>query len=339
MHSTDDFSEHLQRVGQRAATRPGPIAPPVDSIRVEVAQRQRRQRTIAGIAASVVLIALVPLAAFFLTRQAPNSEVVALAAETEAVAAETSSTQSPTTTQADALPLDGASNDSSTANSQAVVDDVDFEENVDAQITIGGRDYGLEVIVDEQARVRASAAEAAADETRTVGDNTIWLRSTGDSTEASTLIDGDTFIAANGPTDEVIEALDQLAQVEESLAPVLGEDFDVEGLLDEQFGEDFDVEEFFGDDFAPEQFFGDDFDPEQFFGDDFDVEEFFGEGFPFEGLENGEFSFDFERFAEGGIDFSELQRQFDSLTECFGPAFEEAEATGEFTLPSCDFAG
>ena len=146
MPSNNDFNEHLRQAGERAAVRPGPTAPPLDSIRVEVAKRQRRQAMLTGIAAAVVIIALVPVAAFFLSRGTDDSAVVAVASET-AVAEATS------TTEAEAAPVEAEPSVGLSETPPVVVaQDVDsdrrevaLEENVDVQISVGDRSYSLAV--------------------------------------------------------------------------------------------------------------------------------------------------------------------------------------------------
>ena len=66
MPSNNHLSDRLTQAGQRAAGRTGATPPPLDSVRVE-ARRQRSQRTLAGVATALALVAIVPLAAFFLT--------------------------------------------------------------------------------------------------------------------------------------------------------------------------------------------------------------------------------------------------------------------------------
>ena len=112
-------------------------------------------------------------------------------------------------------------------------------------------------------------------------------------------MDDGVFAAATGPSDEVIDALDDLTEFAEQAAPLLNGDLDLEGLL--------------GDDFADS--FGEDFDPQEFF-----------EGLPF----------DLEGLGDGELDLGNLFGQLEDLQECFGPALEEANETGSFILPDCD---
>ena len=344
MPSNNHLPERLTQAGQRAAAgRPGATPPPLDSIRVEVARRQRSHRTLTGVVAALALVAIVPLAAIFFTGN-DDPGVVTAASESEAIA-DATTPESTTTTEAAAAPVPA---ELDTPVAQDFDFGADLDENVDIQIQIGDRSYSLEVIVDDEAADRASEAEAAAEDTRVVGDTTVWLRGVDGQTEASALVDDGVFAAATGPTEEVIDALDELGDLAEAassffdgdsnLEELLGDDFDPESFL----GPDFDIEQFFGEDFDPQQFFEDGdlpVDPEQFFGPDaeLDLDQFFGDDFdPQQFFNDGALPFDFEAFGEGGLDFGELSEQFEALQECFGPAFEQAEATGTFTFPDCE---
>ena len=344
MPSNNHLSDRLTQAGQRAAGRTGATPPPLDSVRVEVARRQRSQRTLAGVATALALVAIVPLAAFFLT-SGDDVGVVTAASDAEAAAlAEPASQATTTTTEAAATPLDDPDS--------VVAQDLDFggdlDENVDVQIQIGDRSYSLEVIVDDSAAGRAADAEAAAEETRVIGDNTVWLRGVDGQTEASALVDDGVFAAATGPTEEVVDALDELGELAEAASSFFDGDSNLEGLLGDDFdaesflGPDFNIERFLGPDFDPQQFFEDGdlpVDPEQFFGPDseLDLDQFFGDDFdPQQFFNDGALPFDFEDFGEGGLDLGELSEQFEALQECFGPALEQAEATGTFTFPDCE---
>lgn len=347
MPSNDHLSERLTQAGQRAAGRHGLTAPPLDSIRVEVARRQRSQRTFGGVAVAVVLLAVVPIAAFFFGRSTSDSGVVTAASDGQAAAAVDLDQAAAIEEPPIASSAVGEALDSLNAQDRDFAADLD--ENIDVQIQIGDRSYSLEVIVDDQAPVRAAEAEAAADDTRLIDDTTIWLRDLDGQTEASALVDDGVFAAATGPSDEVIDALDDLTEFAEQAAPLLNGDLDLEGLLGDDFadsfGEDFDpesflgpdfnIEEFLGPDFDPNQFFGEDFDPESFVGPDAELEQFFGPDFDpqefFEGL-----PFDLEGLGDGELDLGNLFGQLEDLQECFGPALEEANETGSFILPDCD---
>ena len=348
MSSNDEFSLELADAGQRVAARSGVIPPPLDSIRVEVARRQRSQRFLTGAVTAVALLAIVPVVAFFFARGGEDPSLVTAASD--AAVEQAAATTSPVSVAASETPVPDS------LATQAGDFDVDLEENVSVQIQIGDRDYSLEVIVDEEAQGRAAQAEAAAEETRIIDDTTIWLRDLDGQTEASALVDGDTFAVATGPSDEVIDALDDLSDFAENAAPFLNGEIDIDSLLGEgfadSFGEDFDPETFLGPDFDFEGWFGPNFDPEAFLGDDFDIEDLFGEDFdpeaflgddfdPESFFEDGEFPFDLEGLGENGFDLSDLDdlsEQFDELAECFGPALEQAQETGSFVLPECDLA-
>ena len=355
MPSNDHLSDRLTQAGQRAAGRSGATLPPLDSIRVEVARRQRSQRTFGGVAVAVVLLAVVPIAAFFFGRSTSDPGVVTTASDGQAAAAVDLDQASAIEEPPIASSAVGETLDSLSAQDRDFAADLD--ENIDVQIQIGDRSYSLEVIVDDQAAGRASDAEAAAEETRVIGDNTVWLRGVDGQTEASALVDDGVFAAATGPSDEVIDALDELGDLADAASSFFDGDTDLEGLL----GDDFNVEDFLGDDFDPQQFFDDGalpFDPEEFLGPDGNFEEFFGEDFdPQQFFDDGSLPFgpeaflgpDFdieqffgnsdpqEFFGEGGaLDLDELREQFESIPECFAPAIEEAEATGSFTFPDCD---
>ena len=85
MPSNDHLSDRLTQAGQRAAGRSGATPPPLDSIRVEVARRQRSHRTMTGVVAALALVAIVPLAAIFFTGN-DDPGVVTAASESEAIA-------------------------------------------------------------------------------------------------------------------------------------------------------------------------------------------------------------------------------------------------------------
>ena len=344
MPSNNHLPERLTQAGQRAAAgHPGATPPPLDSIRVEVARRQRSHRTLTGVVAALALVAIVPLAAIFFTGN-DDPGVVTAASESEAIA-DATTPESTTTTEAAAAPVTA---ELDTPVAQDFDFGADLDENVDIQIQIGDRSYSLEVIVDDQAAGRASDAEAAAEDTRIIGDTTVWLRGAEGQTEASALVDDGVFAAATGPTEEVVDALDELGELAEAASSFFDGDSNLEGLLGDDFdaesflGPDFNIERFLGPDFDPQQFFEDGdlpVDPEQFFGPDseLDLDQFFGDDFdPQQFFNDGALPFDFEDFGEGGFDLGELSEQFEALQECFGPALEQAEATGTFTFPDCE---
>lgn len=333
MPSNDQFSERLTQAGQRAAGRSGATPPPLDTIRVEVARRQRGQRTLTGVVASLALIAIIPVAAFFFT-QGDDAGVVTAASNAEAAVSQATSQDTTTTTEATASPL---VDDLDSADAQDL--DLDFggdlDENVDVQIEIGDRSYSLEVIVDDSAVSRAADAEAAAEDTRVIGDNTVWLRGLNGQSEASALVDDGVFAVATGPTEEVIDALDELGELADAASSFFDGETGLDGLLGDG-GLPFDPEEFFGPDGNFEQFFGEDFNPEEFLGTDSDLNQFFDEDFDIDEFFDGELPFDLDGLEEGDLNLGDLFGQLEDLQECFGPAFEDAEATGTFTLPDCE---
>ena len=307
MPSNNHLPERLTQAGQRAAAgHPGATPPPLDSIRVEVARRQRSHRTLTGVVAALALVAIVPLAAIFFTGN-DDPGVVTAASESEAIA-DATTPESTTTTEAAAAPVTA---ELDTPVAQDFDFGADLDENVDIQIQIGDRSYSLEVIVDDQAAGRASDAEAAAEDTRIIGDTTVWLRGVEGQTEASALVDDGVFAAATGPTEEVVDALDELGELAEAASSFFDGDSNLEGLLGDDFdaesflGPDFNIERFLGPDFDPQQFFEDGdlpVDPEQFFGPDseLDLDQFFGDDFdPQQFFNDGALPFDFEAFGEG----------------------------------------
>ena len=308
MPSTDDYFEnHLRAAGQRAANRSGPVVPPVDEIRTEVARLKRRNRVMTGVIAALVLFLAIPVA-FVAFDRTPEADVVTLAdgasSPVEDSVAPSVEDPTPVAAQLDDEELTEDDQPDPTTAPVASPFGIELDDEIDIQIRSGEQDYGITVVSGDPAPARAAEAEAAADETRIVEDTTIWLDRQGEVTEASTFVDGETFLALTGPTSEVDELLTEL-------------------------------EAFVG---SAQQFFGDDFpfDPETF-AEDFPFDpETFAEGFPFDPETFGEDSPLSQLLDEEQLD--ELFSELGSLSECLSPALESAESGGGFEIPECAFA-
>lgn len=245
MPSTDA----LERAGQRAAYRPVPAPPSIDSLTAEVGRRRtKRRRAVGGGVAALAAVVAIPFGVATLNDSQPD--VVTLAtddgsapAEAAAVGAQvgpdTSTTVAPTTTTL-------APNADDARRGPLFLPEFGEDGTFDLELDLGEGSFSLEVTNGEDAADRAAAAGEAAEESRVIDDLTVWLDDQGDRTTASALIDETTFIEVTGPTDKIERVLDLVTQFSEGSFGFFGhEDFE----LPENF---FDSEGFM---FDPEQFF------------------------------------------------------------------------------------
>jgi len=249
MPSTDDYFEnHLRAAGQRAANRSGPVVPPVENIRAEVARLQRRNRIMTGVVAALVLFLAIPVALIAFNRTS-EPDVVTLADDTSLPTDEPASNAevpTPLAAQVDDADDEDPETEDTELEDRTGPFGIELDDEIDIQIRSGDQDYGITVVSGELAPGRAADAEAAADEIRVVDDTTIWLDRQGEVTQASSFVDGETFLAVTGPTAEVDELLTELEAFVETTQQFFGEDFPFDP---ETFGEDFPFDpETFGED-------------------------------------------------------------------------------------------
>ncbi len=308
----------LESAGQRAAFRPVPIPPSVDELTAEVDRRRtNRRRAIGGGIAALALVVGLPLGASLIGGDQPD-DVVTFAADgvagdsigEGAVAvqpAETSTSTSTTTTPED-------SDADADLGPFAGID----EENFDLSLNFGDTSFSIAVITGGDAAERAAAAEAAADSTRTVDDETVWLDEQGDETTASAFFDGETFVSVTGPTSDIDQVLDLVT--EHADGPMqffdlkdFSEDFDIpEGVFDDNFELDLDG------DGLPEDF-------DTFFD---------GDGLPE----------DFDTFFDGlpGVDdaaMEDFRQEMEEFSECMQVELDRSGDSLTIEIPDCDLPG
>lgn len=241
---------------------------------------------------------------------------------------------------ADESNTDAASNDAVDATSTPVapleaIDDSDGalgrgpfdglnDENFDLRLDLAGMNFTIEVVSGDDAAARAAEAEAAADETRDIDGQAVWIDERGDEISASAFFDDEssddpTFVQVTGPAEQVERILDLVT--EHANGPVRF--FDLDGFADR-----FDLPEgvFDGEGFPFE-------DGEFPFGERFPFGEDgpFGEDFPFE---EGEFPFE-QFFDEGALD--DFRSQMQDFAECMDITVDRTGDTTSIEIPDCDF--
>lgn len=273
MPSTDvPSSDALARAGQRAAYRPVPPPPAVDTLMAEVGRRRtKRRRAVGGGFAALAAVVAIPFGVAALDGGEPD--VVTLATDDGSAPAETSApaAQDERETTTTVAPTEELRDDARRGPlfGPGFGEDAEF----DLRLDLGEGSYAVMVTSGDEAIDLAAAAEESADETRTIDDQTVWIDDRGDRTAASALMDGTVFVEITGPTDQIESALDLLTQYAEGPLELFGhEDFE----LPEDFvpPDGFELPEGFLDRNGP-------FDPESFFDDEafedfpFDLEDLF----------------------------------------------------------------
>lgn len=243
----------LEAAGRRAALGPVPTPPSIDSLVAEVGRRRTKRRKVAGgaIAALVAAVAI-PVGVMLVDDDQPN--VVTLASDDGAELSSgdpagvaqvepSSSTTSVAASSSSETPSPSSTDDAVRRGPFAGLSD----ENFDLRLDLGDESFSIVVISGDDAAARAADAEAAADETRDIDGQAVWIARSGDEVTASAFVDGETFVEVHGPEVEIDRILDLVA--EHANGPVMffdpgmfAERFDLpEGLLDGEgfFGEGF----------------------------------------------------------------------------------------------------
>lgn len=191
------------------------------------------------------------------------------------------------------------------------------DENFDLRLDLAGMNFSIEVVSGDDAASRAAEAEAAADETRDIDGQAVWIDERGDELAASAFFDDEssddpTFVQVVGPAEQVERILELVT--EHANGPVRF--FDLDG-----FAERFDLPEgvFDGEGFPFE-------DGEYPFGERFP----FGEDFPFA---EGEFPFE-QFFEEGTLD--EFRSSMQDFAECMDITVDRSGETTSIEIPNCE---
>ncbi|MGI9605185.1 MAG: hypothetical protein ACR2P0_03515 [Acidimicrobiales bacterium] len=316
MPSTDDFSS----AGARAARQPVPLAPPITDLQAEVGRRRtRRRRAVGSSIAGIALLAAIPIAASQIGEDAEPPSLFTAAAD-DAAPAVTAAAAAQTTTVAPADETDDTSSDSGESHARPRIFTLPPFGDGDFDFTFGDLSFSLRTVTGPEAATEATTAEVAATETREIDGQTVWIATEGDTTTVSALVEGETFIEVEGPTEHI----DTLLEFATNNA-VPFEGFPFQGFDEHDVPEGFpfgNLEEFFPDG-LPESF-----------GE-------FPEGFPFA---EGEFPDleellppglleDLERFKSGdleGFDFDDFHngRGFFEFPRCDPDADHESDAEG-----------
>lgn len=255
-------TEALEAAGRRAALGPVPNPPSLDTLVAEVDRRRsRRRRIVGGVAAALVAAVAIPSAAFLVDDG--RADVVTLASEDgdesltsdagsvipEALSSEAGSTEpasatpqaEPAETSAPTTVADAATDDAVSATPSE--DSIDggplaglSDENFDLRLDLGDESFAIVVLHGDEALSRADDAATAADETRQIDGQTVWLDERDDELAVSALFEGETFVQVTGPRDQIERILDLVTQYAEGPLRF----FDLEGL-----GEQFDLPEGF----------------------------------------------------------------------------------------------
>ena len=314
----------LEAAGSRAAVQPVPVAPAIDALHDRAGKHQNKRRLVGSAVVVVAFMALAVPAALSMRSQSVVQEVAAGAAEVAPAASQGSN-----------------GNSSGQAAAAAQTEDADEESTREHttgrfEMRFGDVSFSGRVLTGDAAIEAAADAEAAADETREVDGQTVWISRDGDRATVSSLIDGTEFVEVVGPGDQ----LDRLLDIAASGAPELPPLPAMPGMPPmpqlpeiEEFFEGFDgldADEFF-------ERFGDHTGDGFNFHFDFDFDEGTGEHprFEFNFGEPGDRS-RFDLFFEGELgdalkngEFSELEEFFDELERDFGD-FEQRFESGDF---------
>jgi len=154
------------------------------------------------------------------------------------------------------------------------------------------------VISGDDAAVRASEAEAQADETREIDEQIVWIKNDGDAVTASAFIDDETFVEVRGPKDQIERVLDLVA--EHANGPVMF-------FGPSEFADRFDL---------PEGFL----DGEGFLGDDFSFDD---DEFPFAPF-----------FEDGALE--DFETQMRDFSECMEITVDRSGETTTVEIPDCE---
>ncbi len=306
MPSTD----HLEAAGRRAALGPVPTPPTIDALTAEVGRRQNRRRKVfSGAVAVLVAAVAIPVSVAMVDTDQPDlvtlvsdggaelssADPAGLAAQVEPSAtstsvAPTSTTKVPTTD----APTSEATAETFGRGPFAGLND----ENFDLRLDLGDESFAIVVISGDDAAARAAEAEAAADETREIDEQTVWIANNGDEVTASAFIDDETFVEVRGPKEQIERILDLVS--EHTNGPVMFFD-------PTEFAKRFDL-------------------PDGFL----DREGFFGEDFSFEERDNPLFPF----FEDGTFD--DFQNEMKDFAECMEITVDRSGSTTKVEIPNCE---
>jgi len=296
MPSTD----HLEAAGRRAALGPVPTPPTIDALTAEVGRRQnRRRKMFSGAVAVLVAAVAIPVSVALIDNDQPDVVTSASDGGAELSSADPASLAAqvePSTTSTSVAPT------STTEGTEETFGRGPFaglnDENFDLRLDLGDESFAIVVISGDDAAARAAEAEAAADETREIDDQTVWIANNGDEVAASAFFDDETFVEVRGPKEQIERILDLVS--EHANGPVMFFD-------PSEFAERFDL---------PEGFL----DGDGVFGEDFSFEEGDNPLFPF--FEDGTFD-----------DFENKMKDF---AECMEITVDRSGSTTKVEIPDCE---
>lgn len=295
MPSTD----HLEAAGRRAALGPVPTPPTIDALNAEVGRRQNRRRNVfSGVVVALVAAVAIPVSVALIDNDQPDLVTLASDGGAELASSDPAGLPDqvePSTTSTSAAPT-------TTSATEETVSRGPFaglnDENFDLRLDLGDESFAIVVISGDDAAARAVQAEAAADETREIDDQTVWIANNGDEVTASALFDDETFVEVRGPKQQIERILDLVS--EHMNGPVMFFD-------PTEFAKRFDL-------------------PDGFL----DREGFFGEDFSFEGQDNPLFPL----FEDGTFD--EFQNEMKDFAECMEITVDRSGSTTKVEIPNCE---
>lgn len=298
----------LESAGQRAAYRPVPMPPPLEDLATEVDRRRKKRRAIGGTLAALSLVVAIPVGVSLVSNDQPDVVTFATEDGDRGSVSESPVAVQPAETSTSTTP--------STSTSTTVVSDADApsgpfagmdDDNFDLSLNFGDTSISIEVITGGDAADRAAAAEAAADTTRTIDDETIWLDEQGDQVTASAFFDDETFVSVTGPADDIDRVLDLVT--EHANGPITFFD-------PSDFADRFDL-------------------PDGLFDGDFELD-LDGDGLPDD--------FD-ELFNDGqlpGFDdqaMEDFRKQVEKFSECMRIELDRSGDSASIEIPDCDIPG
>lgn len=304
-------NDYLEAAGRRAALGPVPTPPTIDELTAEVGRRRnKRRKVIGGAMAALVAVIALPIGVALVSDDQPDAVTLATDDGEEISSEEPAGLASqvePSTTSTTAAP----SSSTETTVTDAPLDPPEGrgpfaglnDENFDLQLNLGDESFAIAVISGDDAAARAADAQAAADETRQIDDQTVWIKNDGDEVTASALFDDETFVEVRGPKEQIERILDLVS--EHADGPVMF--FDPSEFA-ERFG-------------LPEGLF----DSDGFPGEDFSFEDF-----PFEEGESPFFPF----FEDGT--FRDFENEMKDFAECMNVTVDRSGTTTKIEIPDCD---
>lgn len=300
----------LEAAGRRAALGPVPAPPSLDALNAEVDRRRtKKRRAVGGGIATVAALVAIPLGVAFVGNADPEVNVAtegvaeATSDEPASLAAPIDSSQPvPEGTATSLPPLDAIESTPGASLERGPFDGLN-DENFDLDLNLGDMSFSIEVISGDDAAGRAAEAEAAADETRDVDGQAVWIDNQGENIAASAMFDDETsdhstFVQVTGPAEQVERILGLVT--EHANGPVRF--FDLDGFADR-----FDL---------PEGVF----DGEGAFDGDFP----FGEDFPLAPF-----------FEDGSLD--DFRAEMEDFAECMDITVDRTGETTSIEIPDCEF--